>query len=492
MATDSLAGIQVVATAPKVNHFLFADDLILFGKATSDEAIKLKEVLNVYCNASGQWINHEKSYVYFGKKCPGVVKENIKIILEVNNETLKDKYLGLPSDVGRTKNGTFGYIKDRVWKRLQGWMEKTLSGGGKEILIKSVIQAIPTYSMAVFKLPRGIIDQISAMVRKFWWGSRKGERKTAWVAWDDMVMPKYRGGLGFRDMEIFNLALLSRQVWRILHDPESLSARTLKAIYFPNTDILHAVVGSNPSQIWRSLCEGRDMLKLGLIRRIGDDLTTNIWTDNWIPRDHILKPICCVHNPDEVDTPLLVSELICPVNRKWKKEVLEQHFLPMDVEAILQIPISFIRQSDFWSWHYDDKGMFSVRSAYKMILDTKRRRENYFDGIAEQSSSEVDEKGWKSLWGIKVPSKVRIFAWRLARASLPTGEVRAHRNMTNTHICSICNAATDDWRHSLLECNMAASVWALKDNDIADLVYGEHSAEPHQWLFSLSEHLNQA
>ena len=73
-------------------------------------------------------------------------------------------------------------------------------------------------------------------------------------------MLKYKGGLGFLDIEIFNLALLARQAWRILVEPNSLSARILKAIYFPTTDMLQAEVGSSPSQIWRSLCEGRDML----------------------------------------------------------------------------------------------------------------------------------------------------------------------------------------------------------------------------------------
>jgi hypothetical protein len=155
-------------------------------------------------------------------------------------------------------------------------------------------------------LPRGIIDHISAMVRKFWWGSRKGERKTAWVAWDDMVMPKYRGGLGFRDMEIFNLALLSRQVWRILQDPESLSARTLKAIYSPNTDILHAAVGSNPSQIWRSILDGVDVLKHGLVRRIGSGEDTDPWNMNWLPRDFLLRPVACLKE----DPPATVSYFI--------------------------------------------------------------------------------------------------------------------------------------------------------------------------------------
>lgn len=156
--------------------------------------------------------------------------------------------------------------------------------------IKSVVQAIPTYSMAIFKLPRGLCQHLTSIIHKFWWGSKSGERKTAWVAWDDMTMPKYKGSLGFRDLEIFNLALLAKQAWRILQEPDSLSARILKAVYFPSSDILSAEVGSRPSHVWRSICEGRDILKVGLIRRTRDGLSTSVWNENWIPRDYHLRP----------------------------------------------------------------------------------------------------------------------------------------------------------------------------------------------------------
>ena len=223
-------------------------------------------------------------------------------------------------------------------------MEQLLSAGGKKILIKSVIQAIPTYSMAVFKLPRGLCQHITSMVRKFWWGSKKGERKTAWVAWDSMTMPKYKGGLGFRDIEVFNLALLARQVWRILYEPDTLSARILKAVYYPESDILVASVGSNPSLIWRSLCDGRDMLKQGLIRRIGNGTTTELWDTNWIPRDFQLRLIC----PRSNDPPSMVSELICPVTRTWNMQKIKEHLLSMDADVVKQIPINFVHHDDFW------------------------------------------------------------------------------------------------------------------------------------------------
>jgi hypothetical protein len=73
-------------------------------------------------------------------------------------------------------------------------------------VIKSVTQAVPTFSMSCFRLPTGLCHHLNCLLRNFWWGSKEGKRKTCWVAWEDMTKPKYMGGLGFRDFELFNLA----------------------------------------------------------------------------------------------------------------------------------------------------------------------------------------------------------------------------------------------------------------------------------------------
>jgi hypothetical protein len=80
-----------------------------------------------------------------------------------------------------------------------------------------------------------------------------------------MMKPKHLGGLGFRDIELFTMSLLARQVWRIVQDPSSLSARVLKAVYFPEGEFLVVEVGSYPSRICRAICDGKDVLKKGLI-----------------------------------------------------------------------------------------------------------------------------------------------------------------------------------------------------------------------------------
>ena len=89
-----------------------------------------------------------------------------------------------------------------------------------------------------------------------------------------------------------------------------------------------------------------------------------------------------------------------------------------------------------------------------------------------------------------MPSKLHIFAWRLARSSLPTGEVRAHRDMPTSPNCSVFNATNDTCRHSLLQCNMASSVWPLKEDDSVLPIFGDETDDPKLWLIFIAQHFD--
>ena len=121
-----------------------------------------------------------------------------------------ETYLGLPSLVGKSKKHTFRALKEKLDNKLSGWKEKLLSQVGKEVLIKAVAQAILTYTMSVLKLPDSLCDELAGMIRRFWWGQKEGKNKMAWLSWDKMCTPKEEGGLGFRDLKAFNLALLAK------------------------------------------------------------------------------------------------------------------------------------------------------------------------------------------------------------------------------------------------------------------------------------------
>ena len=138
--------------------------------------------------------------------------------------------------MGKNKRLTFNAIKEKLGKVLVGWKEKLLSKAGKEVLIKVVAQAILTYTMSCFKLPYSLCDEMMGMIRNFWWGQKKEERKIAWLSWQKMCEPKCDGGLGFKNLKWFNKALLAKQGWHLQMGGESLVYRVLKAKYFPTRD----------------------------------------------------------------------------------------------------------------------------------------------------------------------------------------------------------------------------------------------------------------
>jgi hypothetical protein len=164
-----IAGVKVCQAAPSVSHLLFADDFLILIRANGGDAQHLQDILDLYERCSGQMINKAKSAVLFSKNTKATQKRKMCDKLQVTKETMNERYLGLPVHVGRSIGGTFSYLKDRIWKRIQGWKEKFLSWAGKEVLIKAVAQAIPTFAMGCFDLTKSLCDQISKMVCRFWW-----------------------------------------------------------------------------------------------------------------------------------------------------------------------------------------------------------------------------------------------------------------------------------------------------------------------------------
>ena len=163
--------------------------------------------------------------------------------------------------------------------------------GGKEILIKAVAQAVPIYTMSCFLLPKGLCDDLESMEHNFWWGQRKQENKIAWVAWKKMCKSKSQGGMGFRNLHAFNLAMLAKQAWRLFTRPDSLISRIYKARYFPFSDVINAQLGCNPSYAWRSIHSSLEVIRKGIRWRVGNGKTIHIWEDKWLPTPTTYKTI---------------------------------------------------------------------------------------------------------------------------------------------------------------------------------------------------------
>ncbi|KAK2636708.1 hypothetical protein Ddye_031500 [Dipteronia dyeriana] len=229
-------GCRIVRGAPIISHLFFADDSFLFFRDNLRESQCIKDCISLYEKASGQQINFQKSSISFSSNSSRLIINQICSLLDVQQTENHGKYLGLPSLIGRNKSQIFSFIKEKLWSRLQGWKKCFLSRAGKEILVKTVAQALPTFAMRVFLLPLELCAELERIMNSFWWGTGHGGSKGIhWMRWDRLCASKQNGGLGFRKIHEFNLSLLGKNGWRLLNQPASLMAIVYKARYYPNS-----------------------------------------------------------------------------------------------------------------------------------------------------------------------------------------------------------------------------------------------------------------
>ena len=162
--------------------------------------------------------------------------------------------------------------------------------------------------------------------------------------------------MGFKDLRLFNQAMLARQAWRLIQSPDSLCARILKAKYFPRGSLVDTAFCSNASATWQSIMHGLELLKKGIIWRVGNGTQIRIWRDPWIPREPSLR----VTTRQGRCRLRWVSELLGIDGRNWDFDKLSHLFNPADVEEIAKIKIPTRLPEDFIAWHLEKTGQFSV------------------------------------------------------------------------------------------------------------------------------------
>ena len=258
--------------------------------------------------------------------------------------------------------------------------------------------------MSCFKLPRGLIKELETLIRKFWWGYDGNSKKVHWVKWEKLCEDKGNGGMGFKDIEKFNDSLLAKQVWRMINHPDSLCHRVFKARFFPDCSILEAKESTTGSYAWKSILSARDVIRKGMVWRIGNGSSVRIKEDKWLPdKTHrgVVSPMPTIEPGARVNT------LIKAETGEWNTPEIQRLFLPHEAATICGIPLSTRLPPDRIIWGLTPSGIFTTKSAYKLLVS------HASTNLAGTSSLVQQNKFWKDLWQLRVPKKIKHFAWRV-------------------------------------------------------------------------------
>lgn len=210
-----LKAAQVGRDNIEVTHIQYADDTLFIVDGSCENAKAIKWLMKYFEALSGLPVNFEKSKV-FGINIEENSLQEMAVFLGCGIGVGPVPYLGFK--IGGRVQGVEGWsdVVEMVRSKLRGWEVKTISLGGRATLIQLSLSSIPLYWLSFLLLPKTVEKQLQSVFCNFLWGGNDVVRKIAWLRWEEVCRSKKEGGLGVKNLSMFNRALLKKWVWRFL------------------------------------------------------------------------------------------------------------------------------------------------------------------------------------------------------------------------------------------------------------------------------------
>ena len=342
-------GIKSSRSGPTVSHLFFADDSLVFFKATLASCEGVKTILAKFSRLSGEVINYHKSLIMFSPNTPPDCRQHMRSIVNTPSAESLGKYLGCNIEVNGKSSRMFHPLIEKAEMRLSSWHNLSLSPASRIILINSVLSMLSLNILSVFLIPKETADKLNSIFARFLWAGSQTTKPIYWKSSTTLELPKGGGGLGIRNVHLFNKALLAKQAVGIQNSSHSLISQVYCAKYkaSPVNMVLNKIKLSRASWGFRGLCRAIQDCSGGFVKIIGDGSDTHILDDKWLKGDSIkTKPGL---NLESLGIGK-VKDLMRTDQQAWDTELIWRTFMPESSIRILTTYIPNESHQDYYAW----------------------------------------------------------------------------------------------------------------------------------------------
>lgn len=421
----------------RLNHLAFADDLMIICKADLSSTSLVKHALDEFGRISGLKTNPAKCLIFMAGVKPEV-KHNLLEHLQFSEGTLPVRYLGIPLISTRLADRDCQPILDKIKRKIHCWSSRTLSYAGRIQLINSVIFHIQVYWSSVMVLPVSILKKIESLCLNFLWQGQEEKKAMALVSWQQICLPRHEGGLGVKQIKVWNKAALGKHIWNLGNKPNCLWASWMRANYLKGESFWQLEIPSDCFWALRKLLQLRDMYKECFKVIVGDGRETSLFFDWWTgdqrlaDREGLKDEISLWGRHLKINSWRQHDRWMIPAsfNRKW---------LRIAAEICQYKPAE---GADKLVWTKDSSGAYSISAAYECFRHTAPR------------------VVWPKLaWSGEIFPRHGFFVWLLCKGSLKTRSLLNTRGMSVENVCLLCNEQQESCSHLFFACAYTSRVW---------------------------------